>query len=528
MRKLITWIAALAVALSLVVPSLNADAANKTFTDVPADLEVAEDIYRFVEQGVINGYGDGTFGPWDDITRQQTAVMLTRVLDLEIPDSQEVSNYFSDVKADDEEADKIAAIAKADIMTGDGGKFNPHEKLTREQMASVLARGFDLSGGTKADINLSNVDKSHKENVQKLANLGITNQLDNFRPGEYTTRSQFVSFLARAIDNSEDLVELLKKAYENEFELESYEMDGSVNFGITLPESMKTDPEVGFILQMLEDIQVDITGSYQKDPMLMEATVDVTLQIDPQAKTTLSIPIIMSEEKMWIKIPQIPGEELPAEIDGKFIEFDLDELDGQQAIDMDVQMELAQAIQNLFLDHFGEDYYGKAEAGSYDIPEGVDAKQVVKFNLENEDLKPFAETLLTGFLPEFFEFIIEEGYAEALGLTEEEVQEAREELANMSESIDEIIAELDKMININTFEEYVVINKQDIIASNAAILDVDITVEEETIGLTLTSNLLKRNIGQAVTINIPTADETISIEELENIMMEELEGLEDL
>lgn len=49
---------------------------SDSFTDVSADSKYANAISWAVEQGLVSGYGDGTFGPEDSITLEQLAVVL--------------------------------------------------------------------------------------------------------------------------------------------------------------------------------------------------------------------------------------------------------------------------------------------------------------------------------------------------------------------------------------------------------------------------------------------------------------------
>lgn len=55
-----------------------ATAYTGTFTDVAADLWYTEGIEWAAANGIVNGYGDGTFGPNDDVTREQLAAILYR------------------------------------------------------------------------------------------------------------------------------------------------------------------------------------------------------------------------------------------------------------------------------------------------------------------------------------------------------------------------------------------------------------------------------------------------------------------
>ena len=48
------------------------------FADVPADGTIAPAIRWAAENGIVNGYGDGRFGPDDPVMRGQMATMLYR------------------------------------------------------------------------------------------------------------------------------------------------------------------------------------------------------------------------------------------------------------------------------------------------------------------------------------------------------------------------------------------------------------------------------------------------------------------
>src|SRR5699024_2766134 len=160
--------------------------------------------YQLVEEGVIFGFEDGTFRPYEDVTRSQVAVMLFEKLGLSEPSdlSEALSNY-KDVGADHRYAKQIAAVSEAGVFYGnDQGQFQPYTDISRQQMATALVQGFDLEKYDvceDVDIELSKVSSDHKKNVQILANLGITNQLgdevdNNFEGYDSVTRAQFSSF----------------------------------------------------------------------------------------------------------------------------------------------------------------------------------------------------------------------------------------------------------------------------------------------------------------------------------------------
>lgn len=197
-RKFAVSSMAATAAVAAVAPVASA-ADSIEYTDVkPGDTHY-EGIMALSEQGVIQGYPDGSFGVYDNVTRQQVAVMLTKALELETPaDVGSVLDVYSDVNADSLYADSIAAVTEAGIFTGNNGEFNPGDDITREQMTTVLVLGLDLADYNTEEnvqVNLSNVSPSHDARVQILANLELTNQLDDFRPTEEISRGAFSTML---------------------------------------------------------------------------------------------------------------------------------------------------------------------------------------------------------------------------------------------------------------------------------------------------------------------------------------------
>lgn len=197
-RKFIAGAATAAIVASAVAPA--ASAADLTFSDVGEDFWAATEIYTLVEAGVINGYPDSTFKPGEDIIRGQAANLLTEALELEVPSDL---NAFPDVSEKSVFAKGAAATKAAGIFGGSEGKFGAADVLTREQMASVLVRAFDLED-TGEEVTFTDWDKisaSHRENVKILAQYGITTGKEDgsFDPKSPVNRATFVTFLYRAM-----------------------------------------------------------------------------------------------------------------------------------------------------------------------------------------------------------------------------------------------------------------------------------------------------------------------------------------
>lgn len=183
------------------VPAVSAE--SKSFSDVKPGSTHYDAIQALTEAGVIQGYSDGTFGAWKNITRNQVATIFQKALKLPVPanKAEVLKKAYSDITVKSENSDAIAAVTAAGIFGGNGGKFGQWTDISREQMASVVVRALDLAKyNTKEDVkvNLSNVSSVHRANVQILANLGITKEVNDFRPTEKVQRAAFSSFVYRA------------------------------------------------------------------------------------------------------------------------------------------------------------------------------------------------------------------------------------------------------------------------------------------------------------------------------------------
>ncbi len=169
-RRLLPVVLALVLALSLVsAPALAADAGADTltrgeavaaicalwggtapaadpasFADVPADGDLNPAIRWAVARGIVNGYGNGRFGPEDPVTREQLAAMLYRgaqalgqgfkdmwMFPLDYPDAAEVSPWAN-------EAMRWAVMRG--IVSGTEAGLEPKAQVTADQLAAALER----------------------------------------------------------------------------------------------------------------------------------------------------------------------------------------------------------------------------------------------------------------------------------------------------------------------------------------------------------------------------------------------------
>ncbi|MGI8998961.1 MAG: S-layer homology domain-containing protein, partial [Candidatus Limnocylindria bacterium] len=165
------------------------------FTDIGASQFQPEISWAY-ETGITVGCSPTRFCPLSPVTREQMASFLVRALDL--PPTQE--DFFTDDESSGHEAD-INRLAAAGITGGcASGTFCPRAEVTREQMASFLARGFNLPGST-FDYFTDDDSSIHEGDINRLARSGITGgcATRQFCPTASVTREQMAAFLFRAM-----------------------------------------------------------------------------------------------------------------------------------------------------------------------------------------------------------------------------------------------------------------------------------------------------------------------------------------
>ncbi|PIC56671.1 Parasporal protein [Sporosarcina sp. P12(2017)] len=191
-KKLSILFGTLLLACSL--PLSGTTASEQRFSDVPDTKHFAEAVNDFAARAIIGGYPDGTFKPSNSITRGQAAAIIAKLLKL---DTTNVKNPgFKDVRMANGYYKAIAALAQANIIGGyPDGSYGPNDPITREQMASILVKAFDLPRYDYQQMDNPFIDSknpSHEKNILILYKLGITTGTtpNTYSPKNPITRGQ--------------------------------------------------------------------------------------------------------------------------------------------------------------------------------------------------------------------------------------------------------------------------------------------------------------------------------------------------
>ena len=123
-------------------------AAGTVFADVAAGTWYSEAVAWGAENEIILGYGDGSFGPNDNVTRQDLAVILARFIErysLELPLEREAPSFADADSTADYAQDAVTLLYRIGVINGkDNNRFDPTGLATRAEVAAMISRFVQL------------------------------------------------------------------------------------------------------------------------------------------------------------------------------------------------------------------------------------------------------------------------------------------------------------------------------------------------------------------------------------------------
>ncbi len=172
---------------------------SQGLTDI-LDHWARENIEYLVELGAVMGYPDRTFKPDGDITRAEFVSVLVKALEIESGEHKQ----FDDITGHWAE-ELIMTAASSSIIEGYGdGIFGPDDEVTREQMAVMIVRALELKLEV-VDTDFADqesISEWAKTAVSVAVEKGIVNGYpDNtFAPQANATRAEAVTMIVNALD----------------------------------------------------------------------------------------------------------------------------------------------------------------------------------------------------------------------------------------------------------------------------------------------------------------------------------------
>lgn len=124
--------------------------AELSFTDVPDGQWYSDAVVWAVENGIVLGNGDGTFGTEQNITREQMILMMFRYakhLNMDTENDGTLDSFADAARVSDYAIEAMSWAVDNGIITGKAGgtEIDPQGSTTRAECAAIIHRFFGIS-----------------------------------------------------------------------------------------------------------------------------------------------------------------------------------------------------------------------------------------------------------------------------------------------------------------------------------------------------------------------------------------------
>lgn len=118
------------------------------FADVPLESWYTQGVLWAAEKGIVTGYGNGAFGPEDNITREQLSAMLfryARLLGMRTGGRDDLTAFSDGALVSSWAGDAVAWAVDSGIISGyPNRRLSPSSTATRAEAAVMLQRFVEL------------------------------------------------------------------------------------------------------------------------------------------------------------------------------------------------------------------------------------------------------------------------------------------------------------------------------------------------------------------------------------------------
>lgn len=237
-----------------------AGAQSIRFSDVDSDAWYADYVQQAADEGLMSGTGSNRFSPDTTLTRAMFVTILGRLHGMD-PDEFSQNTAFADAPIGSWYTPYVNWASDSGIVNGyQEGVFGSDDPITREQMATILARYIDslkmeLPDGENTVSSFRDSDKISswaRQGVELMRRTGILSgdENRNFRPGASALRSEAATIFVRLsqildeVRKNEDSYETMERVTDN---FRAIERDYADSDGVIPNEKVKD------VLQELKD-----------------------------------------------------------------------------------------------------------------------------------------------------------------------------------------------------------------------------------------------------------------------------------
>jgi len=128
------------------IAQLNGDVQKMPFTDVSSNDWYADSVAAAYENGIVSGTSATTFSPDASITRQDMAVMISKVMKADgytSADLTELARFNDGNSVATYAKEAVAMVSRETVVNGTPeGNFNPKDNTTRAEAAAMIYNLF--------------------------------------------------------------------------------------------------------------------------------------------------------------------------------------------------------------------------------------------------------------------------------------------------------------------------------------------------------------------------------------------------
>lgn len=176
----------------------NSIVADPEVTGVAGWLQTKE------HNGYMGGYGNGLFGPNDNMTRAQAAQMFYNLL---LNKNVDITVDFTDVPADEWYGNAVRTLASLGVIKGIGnGQFAPNRTITRAEFTVIAMRFANVSADVTNPFTDIATNDWYYTAVTSAVSYGWINGYSDgsFRPQATITRAEVVTIVNRMLNRTAD------------------------------------------------------------------------------------------------------------------------------------------------------------------------------------------------------------------------------------------------------------------------------------------------------------------------------------
>jgi len=193
-----------------------------------------KNVEKMAYAGIVSGVGGNRFDPNGTLTREQAAVMLSRLSDaLDQPFPKQAAAFADNSSIAAWAVESVGRVQAAAIMNGvDGNKFAPQQPYTREQSIITILRTHDIIK-SEEPINMGSQPISNATvqyirtngyidgvNYPQITVISTKNELEQYYE-KYKDKYDFFSRESAYTDSATGFVDAMKK-YTDDFFADHY------------------------------------------------------------------------------------------------------------------------------------------------------------------------------------------------------------------------------------------------------------------------------------------------------------------